>query len=233
MQDNANPIVAPAGGYGLRDRKKAMRREEILAQARRLFDEKGVRATKMEDIAEAVGVSTPTIFNYFGSKDGILIAMITEGSWIAREDGLIRSETLSQGGGADFGAMLVEIFTYFSTRTLEIAGKRIWRYAEAASIRRPETALAREFASGDAILMGQVAGFLDRYELRLRSGQAADPALLARVFYSLWNAAFLELIRDEDYGLDAHENDIRDRIVPLAEMIFAEEFLRSPTLKPA
>ncbi|MFC6762512.1 TetR/AcrR family transcriptional regulator [Sulfitobacter porphyrae] len=72
---------------GLRDRKKARRRDDIIAAAIELFGKKGVDATTIADIAEACDVSAPTIFNYFGSKDGILVALVEEGTQRKRERG--------------------------------------------------------------------------------------------------------------------------------------------------
>ncbi len=43
-------------------------RERILAGARGLFVERGFAATSVADIAQAAGVSTPTVFARFGSK---------------------------------------------------------------------------------------------------------------------------------------------------------------------
>jgi AcrR family transcriptional regulator len=58
---------------GLRDRRKARQREAIVDAAIRLFDERGIDATTMEDIAEAVEVSRATVFNYFAYKEAILV----------------------------------------------------------------------------------------------------------------------------------------------------------------
>lgn len=58
---------------GLRDRRKARQREAVVDAAIRLFDERGIDATTMEDIAEAVDVSRATVFNYFAYKEAILV----------------------------------------------------------------------------------------------------------------------------------------------------------------
>ncbi|WP_068614457.1 TetR/AcrR family transcriptional regulator [Paenibacillus tuaregi] len=50
--------------------------EQILLTAQRLFYEKGIAATGMEEIAEAVPVSKMTIYKYFGSKEGLLQKVI-------------------------------------------------------------------------------------------------------------------------------------------------------------
>lgn len=47
------------------------RREEILAAALRLFGEYGLYGVSTRQIAQAVGVSQPTLYAYFASKDDI------------------------------------------------------------------------------------------------------------------------------------------------------------------
>lgn len=51
------------------------RREEILAAAKALFLEQGVRATTIRRIAERVGVSAPALYLYFKDKDAILLEL--------------------------------------------------------------------------------------------------------------------------------------------------------------
>ena len=58
---------------GLRDRRKTRQREAIVDGAIRLFDERGIDATTMDDIAAAVEVSRATVFNYFAYKEAILV----------------------------------------------------------------------------------------------------------------------------------------------------------------
>jgi AcrR family transcriptional regulator len=56
---------------------RAQREEQILRVAEEVFAERGFQATTMEDIAERVGVTKPLIYEYFGSKEGLLSACIT------------------------------------------------------------------------------------------------------------------------------------------------------------
>ena len=55
---------------------RAQREAQILTVAEQVFAEKGYQATTMDDIAERVGVTKPLIYDYFGSKDGLLIACV-------------------------------------------------------------------------------------------------------------------------------------------------------------
>lgn len=215
------------GGDGLRDRKKARRRSDILNCARDLFADKGIDATTMAEIAHQVGVSPPTIFNYFGNKDGILIALIADGTAALRAT----RGAMEPRDDTDFCTIVVDIFTRISQRTLDIAGKRVWRYAEAAAIRHPATDLAREYVQVNRYLLDAVIAFLDRYDLRLSGGGSADAAFLGTLLYDVWSPTFYTLIRDEERDLDQHAADIRARMQPLLHLLFDASFLDNPALK--
>ena len=76
---------------------RAQREEQILRVAEEVFAERGFQATTMEDIAERVGVTKPLIYEYFGSKEGLLSACITR----ARTQLRVASEAAWQAVGAD------------------------------------------------------------------------------------------------------------------------------------
>jgi len=57
-----------------RERRSAELRERLFRSALRLFAEKGFAQTTVEDITEAADVGKGTFFNYFPSKDHILLA---------------------------------------------------------------------------------------------------------------------------------------------------------------
>ncbi|GAA0594779.1 TetR/AcrR family transcriptional regulator [Kribbella sandramycini] len=59
-----------------RRRDRAAREREILAAAERIFGERGYQGTSMDDVAAAVGVSKPLIYQYYGSKDGLFLACL-------------------------------------------------------------------------------------------------------------------------------------------------------------
>jgi AcrR family transcriptional regulator len=57
---------------GSRALKKAATREALIDAAARLFAERGVEQTTMDDIARAAGTSRTSVFNYFGYKEMII-----------------------------------------------------------------------------------------------------------------------------------------------------------------
>lgn len=52
--------------------KNGTRKDVITKKASRLFREKGFTATSMRDIAEAIGIEAPSLYNHIGSKNELL-----------------------------------------------------------------------------------------------------------------------------------------------------------------
>lgn len=57
---------------GLRERKKARLRQQIIDTAIRLFRKQGYEKTRVDDIVQILEISQPTFFRYFPSKDAVL-----------------------------------------------------------------------------------------------------------------------------------------------------------------
>jgi AcrR family transcriptional regulator len=74
---------------------RAEREAQMLEVAESVFSRRGVQAATMDEIAEQVGVTKPLIYDYFGSKEGLLAATIERargqlmaaliGSWAAAD----------------------------------------------------------------------------------------------------------------------------------------------------
>ena len=57
------------------ERERLLRREGIIKIAERHFIERGYDETKVEDLASEAGYTKATIYNYFGSKDDLFLAV--------------------------------------------------------------------------------------------------------------------------------------------------------------
>ena len=58
---------------GLRERKKRLMRQQLSDTATRMFVERGFDAVRVSEVAEACGVSEKTVFNYFPTKESLVL----------------------------------------------------------------------------------------------------------------------------------------------------------------
>jgi AcrR family transcriptional regulator len=61
-----------------RERRAARKREQILEAAASVFAEQGFRRATTKDIAEAADIAEGTIYNYFQSKDDLLMGILDQ-----------------------------------------------------------------------------------------------------------------------------------------------------------
>ncbi|MEU1886466.1 TetR/AcrR family transcriptional regulator [Micromonospora sp. WMMD987] len=71
---NADPVTTPPPG--LRERKKQATRQALREAALRLAVERGTDQVRVEDIAEAAGVSPRTYHNYFASREQAIASAV-------------------------------------------------------------------------------------------------------------------------------------------------------------
>jgi TetR/AcrR family transcriptional regulator, cholesterol catabolism regulator len=57
---------------GLRERKKARLRQQIVETSLHLFRQRGYENTRIDDIVQTLEISQPTFFRYFPSKEAVL-----------------------------------------------------------------------------------------------------------------------------------------------------------------
>src|SRR5215831_11985309 len=58
---------------GLRERKKRLMRQQLSDTATQMFLERGFDAVRVAEVAEACGVSEKTVFNYFPTKESLVL----------------------------------------------------------------------------------------------------------------------------------------------------------------
>lgn len=73
--NNPSPNGTPARRKRM---PRAERERQMLDVAVQVFAERGYVATSMDEIADRVGVSKPMLYEYFSSKEGLLLASIRE-----------------------------------------------------------------------------------------------------------------------------------------------------------
>lgn len=66
--DDTQPV-----GQGLRERKKWLMRQQLSSTATGMFLQRGFEAVRVAEVAEACGVSEKTVFNYFPTKESLIL----------------------------------------------------------------------------------------------------------------------------------------------------------------
>jgi AcrR family transcriptional regulator len=86
------------------------RREQLLDIGRRLFAEKGLEGTSIEEIAAQAGVSKPVVYEHFGGKEGLYAVVVDR----EVERFLDMATTLLEGDDtmAKFEVAAVELLRY-------------------------------------------------------------------------------------------------------------------------
>ena len=92
--------------------RRFRRRDEILRAATDLFSEKGYHEVTMEEIAEEMGVSKGTIYNYFSSKENLYLEILKE-SFEAIEELLHEEIENSDPATLKLRKLLATIFTFY------------------------------------------------------------------------------------------------------------------------
>src|SRR5438105_4955214 len=76
---------------GLRERKKRRLREQLSDTATRMFVERGFGAVRVKDVADACEVSEATVFNYFPTKEALVLDRL-EDTMTALHDALAATD---------------------------------------------------------------------------------------------------------------------------------------------
>ena len=130
---------------GLRERKKARLRQQIIDTSIKLFRKYGYESTRIDDIVQMLEISQPTFFRYFPSKDAVLRQVGERGYACIRER--LNSELSNE---ASTGERLLRLYVSMA-REVE-ADRQLWQAVvlsgamdpvRSANVREPEEAAAR------------------------------------------------------------------------------------------
>lgn len=125
MSSAAQSGRRPYNASGRRAQAQA-NRERILVCARELFVERGYAGTSMADIADAAGISTPTVFARFGSKSALLkeaveTAIVGDSEPVPLAQRPEMQHVLTAESARDVLVRLAELFTTMAPRVVPIA----------------------------------------------------------------------------------------------------------------
>lgn len=184
---------------GLRARQADLTRRAILEAARKLFTEHGYPSATVRVLAEKAGVAVRTVYLAFGSKQGVLLALIDDMAKVAGED-----EGAAEAARATDGETLVRIVARVYRRFYERDFDLIATFRQSASF-HPE--LKAAFEHGRALSrtnVGLICARIDQLG-QLRAGRDLDETT-GHALTLVSPDAFEELVRLRGWSHDRYES---------------------------
>lgn len=196
---------------GLRERQKEQRREAILGAALELFDANGYHASTVEQIASAAGVSAPTVFNYFGNKQEILVALLDRAA-LAEDEGLDELWAMISKL-EDPVEILCTVYSLVSQRELQALPISIWRELLNFAF---NTSVSKEVVALNDRLTEQVAFLFKWLQTQGKFRADFDPAFAAKFLNDYAALEFTRFVQSDNPDFAAHVAYVRSFI----ELVF-------------
>jgi len=167
-----------------RQRRIARRRSEILAAAARVFADKGYANATTKEIADAADIAEGTLYNYFGGKREILLAIAHEGQ--APIEALLQDATGLQGR-EDMIALVERGYDVFVSqlpfmRTLLLEA---WL----------DDVIFQDFVLDRFQRIGELVGAYIAQRIEDGGFRPVDPALTTRMVLGMFISTILPLLR--------------------------------------
>ncbi|WP_374651618.1 TetR/AcrR family transcriptional regulator [Dongia sp.] len=191
---------------GLRARKAAQMRAGILASAIRLFQKAGYSAATVGDICQVADVSLRTFYNYFDSKQAVLIAFLKE----EREQGeaVVAARVAAPiGDPIDYvlGVMFADLRIDDDAST-----RALWREVLSALILTSvEPASAIEINESRAVYRTHVLSALRRLGALGAMDKAAPVEDLADILYAIATSQFQDHVCHQHKSHRAYRGKVR------------------------
>jgi AcrR family transcriptional regulator len=170
--------------HGRRQRRIQRRKHEILIAAARIFAAKGYSGSTTRQIADEADVAEGTLYNYFGGKREILLAVANEA------EGPIEQALLEAGRLESREAMIV-----LFERAFDISEARLPFIRALLTESWTDDRLLREFVT---VRLARISHALETFIAeRVAAGtfRPIDPALGARLAMGMFSGLILPVLR--------------------------------------
>lgn len=181
---------------GLRERQKEQRRQVIAEAALALFKTQGFGATTLEQIANEAGVSAPTVTNYFGGKQEILLALLKQPDEQAMREARANLDDESNPLQA-----LCEFEGLMTDYQLQAMPASLWREL-APFLFTGE--LAQALTPWNAAVIEETKALLGHFQAVGKVRESVDIDVAATLFNQYANIAFVRLATEATPDREAH-----------------------------
>lgn len=195
----------------LRARQKEDRRNRIVSSAKALFRQQGFEKTTIEGIAEAAGVSGVTVHNYYGTKAGVLLALVIESDKLLIE----KLESSLPAEPASLTELVLEFAGDVMDHAIANLDKVIWRQVIAALTTGGVTQLTRAYFNLDQQLAFVLVRRIERLQQTGKLPPNIDASHLGKALFHLQNARFIQFISSDELSRDEIEQRLRNDLAAL------------------
>jgi len=191
-----------AGGLTATD-GDAHARERLLRAAADVFDRKGYAAASVREIVEQAGITKPVLYYHFGSKEGMLNAILDEGEHLMRE--AVARALAQPGTRARVSALCEQVYLLFRENVPAV------RVVHALYFGPREGLPAFDWCRFERLLLPAITQIAEEGMAsgEIRSAQPADVALAIRSVFA--GCMDMALSRERDLA----GNDAIRRVVDL------------------
>jgi AcrR family transcriptional regulator len=165
---------------GLRDRKKREVRRRIICAAAARFAADGLDGTTLEDVAAAADVSVGTIYNYFGTKNALLLAGVAEDTAVMVAEG----QTVLTRPGTNPARAVQRLMGVYLERLLAWEPALLREVVAASFERTRGREVTAELVRMDERLIEQLTTLLGGFQQRGRLRSDVDPAEATMLLFS-------------------------------------------------
>lgn len=190
---------------GLRERQKEIRREAIRSAAISLFEKQGYQDTTVEQIARHAGVTPPTIFKYFGSKQAILMDIFKDIDKRAIEEACRSIDDYDDPLDA-----LCALEQSIVDLTLASFPASFWRELLPMMISETGDGLLENYRKNNDLLKKAIASVLDGMKQKGVLRDDLDVNVAARLLNEYSHLQMMRLTSRDNYDMAAHRKDVRE-----------------------
>ncbi|NOZ67545.1 MAG: TetR/AcrR family transcriptional regulator [Alphaproteobacteria bacterium] len=189
-------IADLAPSPSLRQRQKNRRCARIIAAGKKLFSDQGYSTTNMEAIAELAEVGVATVYNYFGSKGGLLANILRP----ELEELIAQGRLLLDNPPDDPVAGMLSLIDIYRRFQNSWDRKDALRAAIGPGL-SAEPVLDVLSAHAENRVKEQISALITHYQTQRKIRPAIDVTDAATIIFFIFNQHFIEYItRDEaDY----------------------------------
>jgi len=192
---------------GLREQQKAARRQAIGEAAVALFASQGYQATTIEQIARSAGVSAPTVFAYFNSKQEIVLETLREAD--ARAMVATRQRIARVDDPAEALCLLERQVVEHAFTMLPAA---LWRELLPQILGQPDDGLPMAYRKVNGLLVQEIARVLSEFKQRGLLRADLDVDYVAFLINDYGHLQFLRLANQAEPDFAAHAQQVRQMI---------------------